>query len=246
MRSDTSVPRLVPSRSVDPATGSASVDYYWDDELSPKVKLTGKIVDRYSGYSLIKKDLDNALRWITKVEDLAKNFHQDDARYVAATDRELFDNIKAFFVAGLTFYGKCFTQTAGRSAGASRDWLDVEHRQLHDLYMKYRHNFAAHSGDEKLEEATTFVLLNPSSGEVLPHLPTIRIQPDVVMSGLGEKSFSDLIRYVGEKTAEKYDKTSERIFEILYDQTPQYWADAAQAKVSINLDQFMKTKPKAE
>ena len=39
----------------------------------------------------------------------------------------------------------------------SRDWLEAEYRTVHDYFMKYRHNFAAHSGDEQLELTKSYL-----------------------------------------------------------------------------------------
>jgi hypothetical protein len=159
MNSDTSEPRLVPKRKLDPVTGTLSVDYYWDQRLAPKVQISGKLVERLSGYTLIKKDLDNALCWMKRAEELADGTRKPEEGFFAVADREAGDAMKAYFVAALAFYGKCFTVAGGRQVSASRDWLDVKYREHHDLYMSYRHNFAAHSGDERLELARTYVRL---------------------------------------------------------------------------------------
>jgi hypothetical protein len=84
-----------------------------------------------------------------------------------------------YFVTALTFCGKCFSESAGRRAQVSRDWLEAEYRTVHDYFMKYRHNFAAHSGDEQLELTKSYVLIHPDRRDFLPFLPTMRMQPDV-------------------------------------------------------------------
>jgi len=212
MKSDTSEPRLVPKREVDSSTGTGSINYYWDEQLAPKVQISGKVVDQLSGYTLIKKDLDNAFKWMKQAEKLAEGSREpEDKGYFHATDRETFDVIKAYFVAALTFYGKCFTEAQGRHANASRDWLDVKYRDLHDFYMSYRHNFAAHSGDECLELAKTYVLLHPNRRALLPYLPTTRLQPDVALPSPGELGLADLIEHVATKVTERYNKLAQKI-----------------------------------
>jgi hypothetical protein len=242
MQSDTSIPRLVPSRTLDQSTGKIDVDYSWDGQLAPKVQLTGKVVDNLSGYSLIKKDLDNALRWMKKAEDIsAKDLSSGDSGYFQPQDRNAFDDVKAYFVASLTFYGKCFTESAGRGARASRDWLDAEYRTTHDEYMKYRHNFAAHSGDEHIEIAKSFLLLHPKMKRALPYLPTIRSQPDVLLAGSGEHNFSALIQHLGDKVVDKYNKAAYKVFECVDVPGIDFWVDAAKKGQSVSVDNFLKT-----
>lgn len=229
MKSDTSEPRLVPKREINPATGAASINYFWDEHLAPKVEISGKLVDKLSGYTLIKKDLDNALKWMKLAEKLASGVQSpEDKGYVHMTDRETFDVIKAYFVAALTFYGKCFTEAAGRHANASRDWLDVRYRDLHDSYMSYRHNFAAHSGNERFELATTYVLLHPNRRELLPYLPTIRLQPDLALPSPGELGLADLIEHVATKVTDKYNKLSQKIIhDFIIPAGVVHWCSAA-------------------
>jgi hypothetical protein len=47
------------------------------------------------------------------------------------------------------------------------------------------HNFAAHSGDEQLELTKSYVLVHPDRRDFLPFLPTMRMQPDVVLAREG-------------------------------------------------------------
>jgi len=151
------------------------IDYYWDGKLAPKVHITGKLVDRLSGYSLIKKDLDNALKWMRLAKALA-NEHRPagEGAYLETKNRDVFDLVKAYFVASVTFYAKCFTETARRHAQASRAWLDPGFLSAHDSCMSYRNNLAAHSGDKEFELAKTYVLINPEEGKKTISSPTSR------------------------------------------------------------------------
>jgi hypothetical protein len=241
MRSDTSEPRLVPLRTVDKSTGSSDVTYQWDGKVAPKIQLTGKLVDKLSGYSLIKKDLDNALRWMKKAESISAN---DPSRlesgYFQPKDRDAFDDVKAYFVASLAFYGKCFTEAAGRHAGVSRAWLDPDYRAVHDYYMKYRHNFVAHSGDEQLEIAKTYVLLRPNRKNLLPFFPTTRSQPDIVLSNDGDIGFPELIAHVTTKVVEKYDKIGYKIGECLASKGIYFWISAAEEGHPVCIDECLK------
>jgi hypothetical protein len=242
MQSDTSMPRLVPKRMLDTATGVANTDYYWDGLLAPKIEINGHLVDQFSGYSLIKKDLDNALKWMQRAKSIAATHPSwgQDTAYNHATDRESFDTVKAYFIASLTFYGKCFTEAAGRRAQVSRDWLDAEYRELHDYYMKYRHNLAAHSGDEQLELAKTYVLLHPSKKDILPYLPTMRYQPDIALSSDGEPAFPELIEHVAAKVVERFNKVSEKIYDVVLSHNTVFWVAAADKGESITINPLHK------
>ena len=145
--------------------------------------------------------------------------------------------IKALFVASLTFYGKCFTEANGRCAQISRNWLDAEHKEIHDYYMMFRHNFAAHSGDEKIELAKTFVLLHPKrKNEVLPYLPTIRMQPDLVLSRDDESSFEELIIYVTELVSKKYNDLAFKIVEeLVMVKDVAFWREKAKLGETVEL-----------
>ena len=197
---------------VDNATGEIHYHYYWKRNKAPKVEITGLLPNKLSGLTLIQKDLGNALRWIKAAKELTpKNIDSSKGFYYLADNRSTFDLVKALFVASLTFYGKCFTEANGRSAQVSRDWLDAKHKKAHDYYMMYRHNFAAHSGDEKVELAKTFVLLHPKKNEILPLLPTMRMQPDLVFTHDDEDDLEELIEYVINLVSQKYNDLAFKI-----------------------------------
>jgi hypothetical protein len=126
---------------------------------------------------------------------------------------------------------------AGLIAQISRDWLDAEHKELHDYYMMYRHNFAAHSGDEKIELANTYVLLHPKrKNEVLPYLPTIRKQPDIVFSREDENSFEELITYVIELVSKKYNDLAFKIVkELIMAKDVAFWREKAKLGETVEL-----------
>jgi hypothetical protein len=245
MRSDTSDPRLVPRRELDQETGEATVNYYWDGELAPKAEITGKLAEQLNGYSLIKKDLDSALKWVRLAESLIKDLKTADGEngYFQITDRVSGDTIKALFVASLTFYGKCFTSAAGRRTQASRDWLDAQHREVHDFYMNYRHNFAAHSGNERLEFAKTYVLVSPDGQTLIPYLPTARLQPDLALPGEGDPGLAELIEYVGERVVERYNRVAQKIVdELVLPKGSGFWRAAASGKEPVELELPVKNK----
>ncbi|HDZ3716304.1 TPA: hypothetical protein RSW55_004344, partial [Vibrio vulnificus] len=108
MKSDQSIKQLTTKQFVDPITGEMNIHYYWKRNKIQKVEITGKLPNKLSGLSLIKKDLDNALKWVQQARKLASENSDDSSEkgYKPSGDREIFDQVKAFFVASLTFYGK--------------------------------------------------------------------------------------------------------------------------------------------
>jgi len=241
MKPDTSVPKLSPKREIDPVTGTPTINYYWEGRLAPKVQIKGKLVDQLSGLSMIKKDLDSALKWMHLAEKIAKENSEGTGSYRHSKKRDAFDLVKAYFVAALVFYGKCFTGAPGRHAQASRDWLNVKHRELHDHYMKYRHNFAAHSGDEGMEIANTYVLVHPDRKSLLPHIPTFRIQPDIELPNEGEKGLSDLIMHLSKIVIERDNNLSQKISELILSKGEEFWVAAADDDGPVIIDEPVKS-----
>jgi hypothetical protein len=182
-------------RFPDDATGKATVRYLLNGVMIDHVKLSGAVAERLSGLALIEKDLKNSLKWISRAQILVGSVgpFKPDAQYVQGLDREVFDDVKAFFVAALSFYAKAFTEANGRRAQMTRDWLAPEFRSTHDFYMEMRHNFAAHSGDQKVEEASTHVLLVPDGQNYRVRLHTNRNQPDLALADFNGKTFTALI-----------------------------------------------------
>lgn len=214
------------NKFIDPNTGEVTYKYYWKRNEAPKIEITGPLVKRLAGYTLIQKDLVNCLKWIQQAKALAsEELPKDGASFYIPSNRDSFNIVKALFVASLTFYGKCFTKANGRGAQVSRDWLLGEYKKNHDNYMKYRHNFAAHSGDEEIEIAKTFVLLHPKKkNEYLQALPVMRLQPDLAISLDLEEDFEALIQYVITLVEGKAEKLSYKIInELILPRGIDFW-----------------------
>lgn len=239
MTPDNNTKGLTTKKFVDPITGKFEVRYFWKRNPVYKVALRGKLVEQLAGYTLIHKDLTNALRWFRRAEELVpETTKRDGHSYSLAKDRETFDLVKGLFVAALTFYGKCFTQAQGRKAQIPRDWIGAEYRKTHDEYMKYRHNFAAHSGDERLEMAETFLLVNPKKArEILPYLTTVRFQPDVMLPSAPDKKFVELVEHLLAQLHERHDALAEKILsELILPKGNEFWHQAAKRGQPVTLD----------
>ena len=160
---ESNVAELHVERVLDGATGRVDSHYFWKGSVVPKVPIVGDHVTRMSGLALIQKDLANALSWMRKARELAVRITghtlvSDPSVYRTLDDRDIANDIKAFFIAALVFYGKAFTEAAGRRTQMARDWLDVDFREAHDKAMRLRHNVAAHSGELRIEHAESSLL----------------------------------------------------------------------------------------
>jgi hypothetical protein len=236
---DSSLPDFQVERFIDPSTGATSVHYLWKGMLIPKVTLTGKIADTISGLTLIQKDLENAKRWVKRALDLTSIEHAlmpEGATHIHLQDRTRADEAKAFFVAGLTFYAKAFTEAAGRKVQMQRDSLAVEFRDRQDYYMDFRRNFAAHSGDLKLEYATSYLLLIPQRKGTALQIATTRLQPDAVGAETQEESFLSLIGHAISMVADKYDKACTKLVNAAATRPEVFWRAAAQGGIPVDMD----------
>jgi hypothetical protein len=241
---DSSIPRLTTKRELDQSTGQSSTTYFWDGKPVPQVKLSGAVAEQLSGLALIQKDLTNALRWIDNAVKLlgeleAKTESQTNA-YSPISNREVGDQIKAYFVSSLVFYAKAFTEAGGRRAQIARDWLDVQFRDTHDYFMMFRHNMAAHSGDEKLEIGHTCLILIPSSQGYAFRIGTHRCQPDLAISESDEKQFRDLIAHAIEKVSERYNKTATRTIELAFAKGTEFWLVASSKGEAVDATELHK------
>lgn len=241
---ENSIPGLRVEPFIDPITGAQTVHYLWKDIIVPKIQLTGKIAETISGLTLIQKDLENAKRWVKRALELTSAEAEPmsgDVQYVHLKERTSADEAKAFFVAGLTFYAKAFTEAAGRRAQLQRNDLALEFRDTHDYYMDFRHNFAAHSGDLKLEHATSYLLLIPHPEGTRVQLATRRVQPDVVLSDISEDSFLSLIEHVISIVNEKYYDAGKNLINAAVARPEAFWQIAAQINAPVDMDQTIRT-----
>ena len=147
--------------------------YYYLDQRAPVVKVgEERLVKQYAGYTLIEKDLRSILIWLNEIEKINPDI---DMR---VKNPQQMDLIKGFFVAALTFYGKCFTESKGRGVKYDRNNIPEIHRDAHDVIMKMRHNFTAHSGIG-FESVKVSLVLHPDiNSDMEPELYTELRQPD--------------------------------------------------------------------
>lgn len=240
MHAERDVPNLRVERFLDPVTGEATVHYLWKDRLVPKVRLGGKAAEQASGLSLIQKDLAVSKQWMEQARSIteqALGTVETGTKYVYAQDRGLYNTVKALFVASLAFYAKAFTEAAGRKAQMQRDWLDEEFREQHDYYMNLRHNFAAHSGDLKVEYADSYLLLVPETKrQTALQLATNRVQPDLINTREEGETFVALVDHAIVKVSARYNQAAHALMDAASTKTHTFWVIASSSAQPVDMD----------
>lgn len=216
-----------------------------------KVRLKGKFADQMAGLAMILKDLNSAKMWIQKAYNLTAEVRTEKLKNTVFTqfaDEELSDEVKAFFISGVTFYGKSFTEAKGRKVQFQRDWLAVEYREIHDRVMHLRHNIAAHSGDEKLESADVSLLLIPQNKQSFFLQPiATRAQPSFVDVTVQGADFLKLLNYIISVVIERHLAAGRRLMAAVNEKPIGFWHTASKKDIAIDLDENMiRTRKKKE
>jgi len=212
---------------LNPKTGERKNRYFYKRRVAKRVELTSRLTQQLAGYVLIEKDLRNVLLWLSKIDELVPEDHAPAKgdTYTKSTDRELYSIVKGLFVAVVTFYGKCFTTCEGRRVKLDRSWIDNKYKEEHDTMMKFRHNFAAHSGADKFEEVKIVAVLDPKKHRgTIPVLVKELKQPDVLMSKSDEKGSEELVQYLQSKVLTKIHALEEKVLnEDVIAKGKDYW-----------------------
>ncbi len=165
---------------LDPVTGEVDRLYSYKRKRCKRVALDSKLAKQLAGYTLIEKDLRSIGGWLKEIGDRhIETRKREGDTFGRSGDRERYNLIKGLFVASLTFYGKCFASCEGRRVKLDRSMLEDRYRDKHDEVLAYRHNFAAHSGAEKLEEVT-IALVFPLTRYEVPKIYHELRQPDLI------------------------------------------------------------------
>lgn len=135
---------------LDKVTGKPHYYYKHNNVVCKHIAVETKKSKRLVGLTLIRADLRKVLRWLELIEE---NFITDKSIGVQKSSHAMHDPLisRALFVASLSTYGKCFTQAEGRGTVLSEKDVPEELRKTHELWMSYRHRYAAHSGDTSYE-----------------------------------------------------------------------------------------------
>lgn len=218
---------------VEPRTGKIHRIYKYDGRECRRVILKTRLSSHMSGYSLIEKDLRNCLAWLGEIKAIYERQGLDiNAAFCGnGDDRKVFNVIKGLYVACLTFYGKCFTSCKGRPVKLEENQLDEKFRKLHSRCMTYRHNFAAHSGEGRIEYADVAIVFPAKPRKKEPIVPVKMYmeitQPDLELPVGKDKddvTLESLLKHVQEIARKKIDFLSKKIQEEELSKGHEYWS----------------------
>lgn len=202
---------------LDPKTGKHRNRYFFKGKRAQRIPITSRLAQQLAGYALIERDLRMVQEWLAKIDALSKDQIDQGKEGWRLTEKPDPDHnlTLGLFVAALTFYGKCFSECEGRKVKLDRNFVPNEFRETHDLVMRFRHNFAAHSGADKFENVQIVLVLNPKPKHLDERRALVRelIQPEVWVSlDPDEHSFSRLVERVRGSVLRKLDEVNDKIF----------------------------------
>ncbi|WP_447578325.1 hypothetical protein [Achromobacter kerstersii] len=197
-------------------TGKVHRIYSYNGKPCRRFELTGRLVDQLRGYLLIEKDLRNVIEWLgqlnAEMEKLPSRPGRATKVWKFNPDRKQGLLMKALFVSSLTFYAKGYTKCEGRPVKMERQQLDENFRGVHDEVMRYRHNFAAHSGSEGIEHVRiALVIPRKAKRPVDPEIFVELNQPEAGLLLPGELSMLDLCEHARSVVKTKVDTLLKKI-----------------------------------
>jgi hypothetical protein len=200
---------------VDKVSGKFHRIYKYKKKPCKSVYLKSRLCEHLAGYALIEKDLRSSLIWLNKIKELVGDIDEKRGKFSVNRDRETYNIVKGLFVAALTFYGKCFSKCEGRPVKLERNQLDEQYRNVHDVAISYRHNFAAHSGAKRLEyvKIALVIPLRVKPGKAVPiNLYRELNQPDLAWFTDDQKIwFIQLFEHAQLMVKGKIQKLNEKI-----------------------------------
>jgi hypothetical protein len=214
---------------IEERTGIVRRIYSYDGKPARRFELSGKVVDQLRGYVLIEKDLRNVAEWLKQLGIDPTGNEAGVGRtskliWRRNPDRTEGVRDKGLFVAALTFYAKGFTKCEGRPVKMEKQQLETRFHALHDECMRYRHNFAAHSGAGRIEDARiALVIPKKAKRPVVPMLYVELDQPDVVPPYVDGLSMADLCAHANAVVKRKMSLLMEKVKEEVASKGWEYW-----------------------
>ncbi|MCK4794894.1 MAG: hypothetical protein KAV87_64790 [Desulfobacteraceae bacterium] len=209
---------------VEPNTGKYYRDYFFKKQLAHRIIIGTPKATVLAGYTLIEKDLRSAIIWLNYIKDQLKDEPSfiDPIGSVETPNKDCFTIMKGLFVAALTFYGKSFTTCEGRKVKLERANLDEKFYEEHDNAMEYRHNYAAHSGAKKLEQAVVVLALDKKR-KSNPYFGRELYQPDLIsLNDLN--GFGSLFEHAKDFADRKIEILSDKVYdEDVLPKGADYW-----------------------
>lgn len=212
---------------IEPSTGTVRRIYTYKRKPCITRSMKSRLALQFGGYRLIEKDLRNMLLWISEIEILiaAADPPITRGKWLRPKDPRTATLIKALFVATMAIYFKCFSQGDGRPVKLARKNVVEPLRELHDECVRIRHNFAAHSGAERVESVDV-VLVFPSNphNRVAPQIVTELMQPDVLWRDKDETTIRSLVEQLHEFVVGKMHHLNQKLLEEeVYAKGREYW-----------------------
>ncbi len=217
---------------IDAKTGEHQYRYYYKGKPCPTHLLKGQLPKQFIGYSLIMRDLEDALGWLTQAYDLfpqkkSSQTKSNQNRYWGERigDEKNHRTIKSLFFSSLIFYGKCFTSAEGRGVKLEKSILPPEYHDRHNHILNYRHTRAAHSGIGKWDTGKARLVIPPQRGKdigwyLYPELNRLDFEDD----GRDNFSFLGLIKIVQDHVQTKKEKIFNIILKkMIVVQPEDYW-----------------------
>lgn len=137
-----------------------------DGQMCPYVSANGRFAKKARSLTMIASDLKRAASFLKLIN--------------GQTAPELVD---ALWSAAVVGYARCFVSSEGRGTKLERrdhlKNLPLALLERHDFILNARHNFVAHAGDTKMEQAAVHIILQPQSnrpGVIGVGLPQTRRQ----------------------------------------------------------------------
>lgn len=202
--------------------GEVRRKYFYKRKQAYRVFLKTRLSNRLTGYALIEKDIRNIKSWLRYIDDLFGDGRKEGI--IIASNREKFNIIKGLYIAFLASYGKCFTNCKGRNAKLEKVNLEEQYYHLHDELMRQRHNYVAHSGDDKVETAD-IALVFPQQRNALDrmNLFTELSQPDY-MGKFHDMELLGLVEHIHRIVEKKINELTNKIMnEEVFTEMPEYW-----------------------
>ncbi|ELE6601576.1 hypothetical protein RMQ50_004891 [Vibrio alginolyticus] len=199
---------------LEPETGVSYNNYFYKGRPAHRLIVDTPKSRVLASYIAIEKDLRSGIFWLENILEIYKDSEENNGPsgyFHNKQDRHIHNLTKGLFVASLTFYGKCFGSSEGRSTKLEKANLDEQFHPIHDIAMKYRHNFAAHSGAELLETTNIVTALDPKK-RGKPYLAWELNQPDTFgMSTI--RDLIDLFEHSRKFALEKRELLLDKVYE---------------------------------
>lgn len=198
---------------LDPYSGKARRSYYFKGKPCNSIVIKSRNALKLSGYSLIEKDLRSCLSWLEEIEKRHDEPPQKNQIASHGKNRENYMLIKGLFVSLITFYGKCYTSCEGRRVKLERSNLQPEFHKIHDYLMTLRHNFAAHSGSQLIEQARVVIAYSIHKRSQKLYAQTYREleQPDLATPKEGDTTIRELLLHARSIAESKISKLSDDV-----------------------------------